>query len=354
VSRDEEESVLSRTLASTATLKLAKLHSLDPFYTPLEERYERITRLARRALSVPIAAITIVQGDRQWFKSVAGWQITELPMAKSLCAAVLKTGKPVIVKDTLEDLDLMNNPLVLRKPKIRFYAGYPINDSDGKTIGTFCVMDLKPREPDTKFGAALADLGEMAQRELFSVELTNAQSALVAKLGEARRQAMFDPLTRLWNRRGGIDFLNRALDEALKRDHTLGIFLADIDKFKRVNDQHGHQVGDEVLSRVASTIVGSVRPKDLVCRYGGEEFLVIVHDVDEKVCVEVAERVCDTVRSLPVRTRGATVRVTLSIGIAMRNRGDGITTHGLIEKADQALYSSKRAGRDRVSTGRSL
>ncbi len=351
--KDEEESALSRTLASTATLKLAKLHSLDPFYTPLEERFERITRLARRALSTPIAAITIVKDDRQWFKSVAGWEITELPMAKSLCSEVVRAGKPVIVKDTLEDLDLMNNPLVLRKPKIRFYAGYPIKDSDGKTIGTFCVMGMKPRTPDTNFGPTLADLGEMAQRELFSVELSNAQSALVAKLGEARRQAMFDPLTRLWNRRGGIDLLNKALDEALKHDHTLGICLADIDNFKRVNDEYGHQVGDEVLSRIARKIVGSVRPQDLVCRYGGDEFLVIVHDVGEKDCAEIAERMCDGIRSAPVRTRGATVRATLSIGIAVRNRGDGLTTHGLIEKADQALYSSKRAGRNRVSTKRS-
>ena len=351
--KDKEESALTRTLASTATIKLAKLHALDPFYTPLEERFERLTRLARRALSVPIAAITIVQGDRQWFKSVAGLEITELPMAKSLCGAVLKEGKPVIVKDALEDLDLMSNPLVLGEPKIRFYAGHPIKDSDGKTIGTFCVMGTKPRTTDTNFGPTLADLGEMAQRELFSIELNNAQSELVAKLGEARRQAMFDPLTRLWNRRGGIDLLNKALDEALRHDYTLGICLADIDNFKSVNDQYGHQVGDEVLSRIARTIVGSVRPQDLVCRYGGDEFLVIVHDVDQKDCAEIAERVCDGIRSAPVRTREGTARVTLSIGIAMRNRGDGITTHGLIEKADQALYSSKRAGRDRVSIERS-
>ncbi len=351
--KDKEESALTRTLASTATIKLAKLHALDPFYTPLEERFERLTRLARRALSVPIAAITIVQGDRQWFKSVAGLEITELPMAKSLCGAVLKEGKPVIVKDALEDLDLMSNPLVLGEPKIRFYAGHPIKDSDGKTIGTFCVMGMKPRTTDTNFGPTLADLGEMAQRELFSVELNNAQSELVAKLGEARRQAMFDPLTRLWNRRGGIDLLNKALDEALRHDYTLGICLADIDDFKSVNDKHGHQFGDEVLSRIARKIVGSVRPQDLVCRYGGDEFLVIVHDVDQKDCAEIAERVCDGIRNAPVRTRGGTARVTLSIGIAMRNRGDGITTHGLIEKADQALYSSKRAGRDRVSIERS-
>ena len=180
-------------------------------------------------------------------------------MAKSLCGAVLKEGKPVIVKDALEDLDLMSNPLVLGEPEIRFYAGHPIKDSDGKTIGTFCVMGMKPRTTDTNFGPTLTDLGEMAQRELFSVELNNAQSELVAKLGEARRQAMFDPLTRLWNRRGGIDLLNKALDEALRHDYTLGICLADIDNFKSVNAQYGHQVGDANFSmtrmRGASRII---------------------------------------------------------------------------------------------------
>ena len=75
----EDETALSRTVASTATLKLANLHSLDPFYTPLEERFERITRLARRALNVPIAAITVVQGDRQWFKSVSGVPSPAIP-----------------------------------------------------------------------------------------------------------------------------------------------------------------------------------------------------------------------------------------------------------------------------------
>ena len=348
----DDETSLSRTVASTATLKLANLHSLDPFYTPLEERFERITRLARRALNVPIAAITVVQGDRQWFKSVAGWQVTELPMSNSLCAEVIREGKQMIVSDTLEDLYMMENPVVRGKPGIRFYAGVPLRDSEHKTVGTFCVMDVKPRKADAGFATTLADLGDMAQRELFTVELSNAQSALVAKLGEARRQAMFDPLTRLWNRRGATDLLNSALKEADRHNHTLGICLADIDNFKQVNDQFGHQVGDQVLRRVAGSIVASVRPQDIVCRWGGEEFLVIVHDIDERGCVAIGERICAGMRELPIQTRDGLVPASISIGVAMRNRGDTVTSEQLIALADAALYRSKREGRDRVTVGR--
>jgi diguanylate cyclase (GGDEF)-like protein len=349
----DDETGLSRTVASTATLKLANLHSLDPFYTPLEERFERITRLARRALNVPIAAITVAEGDRQWFKSVSGWHVTELPMSKSLCSQVISDGKQMIVSDTLEDLYMMSNPVVCNKPKIRFYAGFPLRDSEQKTIGTFCVMDVKPRKPDPEFATTLADLGDMAQRELFTVELSNAQSALVTKLGRARRQAMFDPLTRLWNRRGATDLLDVALKDAIKYDHSVGICLADIDKFKQVNDQFGHQVGDQVLRRVASSIVAAVRPQDVVCRYGGEEFLVIVNDIDEKGCVAIGERICSGMRELPIHTRSASVPATISIGVAMRNRGEPVSSERLIALADAALYESKRAGRDRVTVGRS-
>ena len=347
----DEETALSRTVASTATLKLANLHSLDSFYTPLEERFERITRLARRALAVPIAAITVVQQERQWYKSVAGLQVTELPLSRSLCGEVLREGKAIVIPDTLDDLYLMNNPLVTGKPGIRFYAGFPIRNSDRRVVGTFCVMDLKPRQPDAAFAGALADLGQMAQNELFSVELSNAQTALVAKLGEARRQAMFDPLTRLWNRRGANDLLEAALKEAERQNRSLGICLADVDNFKQVNDQLGHQAGDQVLRRVAGIIVGAVRPHDLVCRYGGEEFLVIVRDIDQSGCVAIGQRICDGVRAAPVSIRSGSCEVTMSVGVAMYAPGAGSGPEQLVAAADEALYRSKRAGRDRVSVG---
>lgn len=345
----DDETGLSRTFASTATLKLASLHALDPFYTPLEERFERITRLARRALDVPIAAITIVQGDRQWFKSVAGLQVAELPMSRSLCGEVMREGRQIVVPDTRDDPYLMNNPLVCGKPGIRFYAGFPLRDSERRTVGTFCAMALQPRQPDPAFQRTLADLGAMAQSELFSIEISNAQSALVAKLGQARRQAMFDPLTRLWNRRGATELLQGALREARRQDRTVGICLADVDNFKQVNDRYGHQAGDQVLRRVAALIVASVRPEDIVCRYGGEEFLVIVNDIDEKGCAALAERICQGLREVPIGIRGGTVTATISVGVALQSAGDNISAERLIHRADEALYRSKRAGRDQVS-----
>lgn len=349
----EDDTALTRTVASTATLKLASLHAIDPFYTPLEERFERITRLARRALKVPIAAITVVQDDRQWFKSIAGLSLTELPVDKSLCAGVLKESRPVIVSDTRLDVDLMAKPLVSGNPGIRFYAGAPIRNADGKTIGTFCAMDVRPRTPDEDFRTILIDLADMAQRELFSAELRNAQSALVSKLGKARRQAMFDPLTRLWNRRGGTELLNSALKEATRYNHTLGICLADIDNFKQINDQFGHQVGDQVLRRAAGGIVASVRPQDIVCRYGGEEFLIIVHDVNETGLTAVGERICAGMRKLAMSSGGESLPATISVGVALRARDQDIGADELVARADRALYQSKRAGRDRVTVGRS-
>ncbi len=347
----DEDTTLSRTVASTATLRIASLHTLDPFYTPLEERFERITRLARRALGVPIAAITVVEDGRQWFKSVAGLQVSELPLERSLCVEVLKDGRPVIVPDTRNDLYLMDNPLVRGKPNVRFYAGAPLRNSATKTVGTFCVMGLRPREPDANFGTILADLAGMAQRELFSLELKNAQAALASKLGRARRQAMFDPLTRLWNRRGATELLDASLGDAHTYDHTLGICLADIDNFKQINDQFGHQFGDEVLRRMAAGIVASVRPQDIVCRYGGEEFLVIVQDVDAKGCLGLGERICSGMRKLIIQTGGEPLPVTISVGVALRSRGETVTTEQLVARADEALYESKRGGRDRVTMG---
>lgn len=344
------EPPLDEDLASTATLTLAQLHTHDPFfYTPLEERFERITRLALRALDVPVAAITVVHDERQWFKSVTNWRVNELPLKQSLCAEVVKTGKQIIAEDTHDDLYLMSNPFVCRGPKFRFYAGFPIKDAEGNTMGTFCVMDVKPRKADEQFRIAFSDLGDMAHHEIISTDMHSAHIELVAKLGDSRRAAMFDELTRLWNRRGGMHLLSKAVGEAQKHDQTLGVCLADIDNFKSVNDRYGHPIGDQVLRKVSNRIVSAVRPEDIVCRFGGEEFMVLVRDVDDRACFSIASRIRDSVGQEPIRTRKARLPITVSIGIAMRNFGDDVTTEQLLERADDGLYKSKHQGKDRIT-----
>src|SRR5690606_1071499 len=191
---------LSKTIASTATIQLAHPPMLDLFYTPLEERFERITRIARHALRVPVAAITLLNAERQWFKSASGWAIAELPADLSMCRLTVEQNGLQVVPNTKTDPRTAKHPLVVSRPKFRFYAGHPLTDSTGLVAGTSCVFDVKPRHLSDAERACLLDLAALAQREVADEHLRSAHATLTAKLGLARREAMIDPLTKLWNR----------------------------------------------------------------------------------------------------------------------------------------------------------
>jgi len=342
------DTLLSKTIASTATLKIANIHSLDLFYTPIEERFERLTRLARRALHVPVAAISLLNEDKQWFKSAAGWGISELPRDQAICKHTVETNQPLVIGDTLQDPRVAKLPIVAAGPRFRAYAGHPLVDEHGNCIGTFCVFDLKPRE----FGAAdrqtLSDMAALAQRELLSDQLTSAHAALTSKLGMARREALMDPLTHLWNRRGASVLLKGAFTSADQRGTPLALALLDLDNFKRINDNHGHQTGDEVLRRVASRLLSAVRGDDAICRLGGDEFLVLMADTDANIASRVAERIRHIITATAIPTRDGAMTVSVSVGCTVRQARDPTAVEALLERADQALMQSKAAGRNRV------
>ena len=339
---------LTKTIASTATLKIANIHSLDLFYTPLEERFERITRLARRALQVPVAAISLLNEDKQWFKSAAGWGISELPRDQAICRLAVETGQTLVIGDTLEDPRVATLPIVASAPRFRAYAGQPLLGEHGACIGTFCVFDLKPREFSAADRQALTDLAALAQRELHSDQLTSAHAALTSKLGMARREALMDPLTHLWNRRGASVLLKGAFATADQRGTSLALALLDLDNFKRVNDNHGHQTGDEVLRRVASRLLSAVRGDDAICRLGGDEFLVLMADTDANIANRAAERIRHAITDSPIPTRDGAMSMSVSVGCTIRQARDATAVEALLERADQALMQSKAAGRNRV------
>jgi diguanylate cyclase (GGDEF)-like protein len=342
------DNLLTKTIASTATLKIANIHSLDLFYTPIEERFERITRVARRALQVPVAAISLLNEDKQWFKSAAGWGISELPRDQAICKLTVEESELLAIPDTLADPRVASLPIVASAPRFRSYAGYPLIGDHGSVIGTFCVFDLRPREFSQAERQTLIDLAAMAQRELVSDQLTTAHAALTSKLGLARREALMDPLTHLWNRRGASVLLKAALTEADQRSTTLALALLDLDNFKRINDNHGHQTGDEVLRRVASRLLSSVRGDDAICRMGGDEFLVLMTDTDAAIAGRVAERIRHAIVDTPIPTRDGMMPISVSVGCTVRQPRDSSPVDTLLERADQALMQSKAAGRNRV------
>ena len=348
MSADDAAAQLTATVAGTETLKIAEMHTLDVCYTPLEERFERITRTAKRVFNVPVAAVTVMNNDKQWFKSVLGWTISELPAEQSLCNPTIADEQLTVVPDTTTDPRYADNPLVVGKPKFRFYAGYPLKDKWGTTAATLCVLDIKPREFSADDVQALQDLGQMAQSEIVSDRLSEAQTQLISKLGVARREAMFDPLTRVWNRRGSTSLLGMAIKQAEEDNSDLSVCLVDIDNFKRINDNYGHQVGDQVLRKIASMLVTCLRDDDLVCRYGGDEFLLILNGMGKSRIAGIGERVRRTIADSPIPTRYGTMPMTISVGCMTQSETAGQTADELIKAADEALMQCKSDGRNRV------
>lgn len=146
--------------------RLAALRSLNILDTPPEDRYDRITRLAQRTFGMPIALISLVDEKRQWFKSCQGLGTTETPRDVSFCGHAILEGVVMVVPDATKDPRFADNPLVTGEPKIRFYAGQPIESSDGSRLGTLCLIDTVPRELDAEQRRALRDLAELVREQI--------------------------------------------------------------------------------------------------------------------------------------------------------------------------------------------
>lgn len=160
-------------------------------------------------------------------------------------------------------------------------------------------------------------------------------------------EALTDPLTRLHNRRYGLDRFNQEWSYAMHSDGPLSCLMLDIDHFKAINDRYGHEIGDLVLTQVARVIQHSCRKDDVVFRFGGEEFCIVAPGTPAKEAIQLGERIVAAIRKERYGKDQAFFHVTISIGVASRNTGDS-DVEALIGRSDRALYSAKGQGRDRV------
>jgi len=169
---------------------------------------------------------------------------------------------------------------------------------------------------------------------------------------QMREQAVTDPLTGLYNRRYLRDFLERECLRARRSGANIAAIMIDVDHFKRVNDAHGHEAGDRVLTEIAAVLRRSVRGADFACRYGGEEFVLILPEASADLVRQRAEAIGAAVKQLPIRFRGESLGpTTVSLGVAVfpEDAGDA---DSLVRRADEAMYQAKEEGRDRVVLAR--
>jgi diguanylate cyclase (GGDEF)-like protein len=194
---------------------------------------------------------------------------------------------------------------------------------------------------------------ELIARLTTGRRIVTLERSLRAANEENRRLSITDPLTTVYNRRYMMEQLPRELDRASRYGRQLSLIMCDIDHFKRVNDTHGHMVGDEVLKLVADTLKNSVRTADWIARYGGEEFVVVLPETPVSKAQHVADLLRTQVKSNALTSADATsIVVTSSFGVCGWEAAVpvGASLDELVGRCDACLYASKEAGRDRVTT----
>jgi diguanylate cyclase (GGDEF)-like protein len=343
--------------------RLAALRSLNILDTPSEPAYDDLTKLAAFVCDAPMASISLIDEDRQWFKSKIGIDMPGTPRSISFCGHAINQDDLFVVEDATKDTRFRENPLVLDTPGIRFYAGMPITSPDGFNVGTLCVLDREPRELTEEKKVALRVLARQVashfqiRQQLEALRDIQAKRIKVeqklresqAKLKEANARLMelvtTDPLTGVSNRRAFDEQLQNLWKLSARSQSPLSLLMLDVDHFKKINDTFGHEAGDEVLRQVARTLKHATRSTDVTARYGGEEFAILLPSTPLDAAALFAEHLRETIASLP--WEGAAL--TISIGAASdtaSSSGRGICR--LVQHADAALYEAKRSGRNRV------
>ena len=234
---------------------------------------------------------------------------------------------------------------VLRTDDAERHPSFVARPGISERVGSFLGVPIRAGSHVTGVLSALnGDIPFTREHEQLFV-LVAALCAPYVEMARLARLSQADPLTGALNRRG-LDETFPEVATATSALLRVSVVLADIDHFKQVNDTHGHAVGDLVLKHVTTLLGGVVRVGDAVVRYGGEEILLLLPQVDRTRAEVIAERARLVVRMDPLRVAGTTVPVTLSLGVAERREGEG--RDALIARADAALYRAKNGGRDRV------
>jgi diguanylate cyclase (GGDEF)-like protein len=307
--------------------RLAMLRSLEILDTAPDERFDRLARLAKHVFSVPIAVVSLVDAERQWFKSCAGLSVTQTPRDVSFCGHAILGDDLFVIEDAQQDPRFFDNPLVKGEPYVRFYAGFPLTLSGDLRIGSFCIVDTKPRRLDEAQRSLLRDLARIAEREL-----------------EAVRLAATDDLTGLHNRRGFEAMGSRLLQLCQRARSQASLLFFDLNGFKQINDGYGHTEGDRAIVGFANVLRAAMRETDVLSRLGGDEFVALVVDVEPGSEAQIIERVQRGVTRFNREARRG-YELRFSVGLAPYDLSEAPSVAHLIEVADHAMYVNKRAGK---------
>ena len=307
--------------------RLETLRALKILDSAPEERFDRLTRMAKRMFGVQISLVSMVDSGRQWFKSVQGLDVSETPRDISFCGHAILGDDLFLVPNAREDERFRDNPLVTDDPNIRFYAGCPLRVASGHKMGTLCLIDDKPRELDEEEKELLKDLAVMAEQEIAALQL-----------------ATLDELTTISNRRGFTSLAQYALSMCKRHEQPAALILFDLDDFKPINDNFGHAEGDHALVAFANLLGQEFRDSDVYARVGGDEFAVLLTGTGEDFVKQALERFQLAVDVYNEESaRGYDLK--FSAGYVIKRSDEGSDIDALMERADENMYEQKKGNK---------
>lgn len=451
-------------LGKNEVARLAALTEYNILDTKPDAALDEMVQLAAYICATPIAAISLIDENRQWFRAAKGLSLQQTSRDLAFCAHTILQDEMLLVPDALLDERFFDNPLVTSAPNMRFYAGVPLITDNGEHLGALAVIDNSPRELSIEQLNALHILAksimehlnlrlahQRAQQQIEGLQLaaaifeasseamivTDADNLMITvnpaflrssgytleevigrdpkllrserhsaefythmwqalnskghwdgelwskpKTGEEYaqqmsiniiyntdgskrlhvatsrditekkradeliwKQANYDLLTQLPNRRLFHDRLVHGIKAAQRAEQSLSLLFIDLDNFKQVNDSYGHAVGDELLLQAAARLKQCVREADTVARMGGDEFTVILSQIkDAAYIANIAENIIQKLAQLFIHD-GIDLSISASIGIAVYPK-DSTDAEQLLKHADSAMYAAKRAGRN--------
>jgi diguanylate cyclase (GGDEF)-like protein len=351
---------------ATATL----LESVD-----LREICERVIQCVFMNFRYVDAAVVLMKDEEKGelkeiaFRARRRSDRNSLGYSRTVVARVMKEGKAVMVSDTLKDGSSAGSDSV-ELQQIRSILCVPLIGKK-RTLGAFYIHSASRPESfqkeDLFFVTSLAGPAALAlDNSLLYSQARSAEESLKESHCDLERQVLArtaelvelnkrlqelsitDGLTGIYNHRHFVHLLEIEYDRALRYRRNLSLLMIDIDEFKQVNDGFGHRCGDSVLQYFANILKGSVRRSDIIARYGGDEFGILLPETKKSMAIRVSEKIRTEVEKHPFTWEGKTFRITVSIGIAGALQQGVGDWNGLLNAADQALYRAKGCGRNRV------
>jgi len=310
--------------------RLDVLNSLNLIDAAPEERFDRVTRLAKRLFNVPVAKVTLVASDTIFTMSCAGAEAdagSHIPRELSFCSLAILSDDILVVPDAQLDPRFSGSPLVTGEPHVRFYAGCPLTVPDGCKLGTLCLIDTVPRTLTDEDIKLLRDLAAMVEHEMAAVQM-----------------ATIDELTKLLNRRGFEVLGQQAIHVCIRLNKPASLLFFDLNHFKAINDNHGHAEGDHALQTFAETLGMVFRSSDLIGRLGGDEFVAMLINSSEAETIAAVERL----RGVVAARNAADQRgydICFSVGQIDFDARRHQTVAALLAEGDAEMYRNKQLSR---------